>query len=129
MVRVRVKRMLAAAGAAAVLTGGALAGSALTAPAGASVQVGNHIEVGCSTVFDVLVYTVIDNQGHPTGSMDSIGWACSHGPTDSLDLQNYVRVSQDQFGNVLIREFPGRLARGTPIALNVVPGWEKNHEH
>jgi hypothetical protein len=120
------KRLVAILATAAVASGGV---ALYASQAGASVQVGNFIEVGCSTTQDVLVYTVIDRDGNPTGEMSAIGWACSHGPSDSLDLQNYVRVSEDQFGNVLVREYPSRLARGAPIAIVVVPGWERNHEH
>ena len=120
------RRVAAAAAAVAVATGGV---ALYAATAGASVQVGNHIEVGCSTPFDVLVYTVIDSNGNPTGSMDSLGWACSHDGPGGLDLQNYVRVSEDQFGNVIVREYPTRRAIGTPIALNVVAGWDRGHEH
>lgn len=120
------KRLVAALAALAVAGGGV---ALYAANAHASVQVGNHIEVGCSTNTNVLVYTVIDNNGNPTGAMSSIGWACSHDGPGGLDLQNYVRVSEDQFGNVIVREFPTRRAVGTPIALNVVAGWDQNHEH
>lgn len=128
------RRKLAAMLAAVAITGGGVAvyaaQSAQAVPAKpASVMFGNHIEIGCSTPFDVLVYTVVDNDGNPTGSMDALGWACHHGDTGGLDLQNYVRVGQDQFDNVVVREYPGRRATGTPIAISVVPFWDRDHEH
>src|SRR4249919_3168639 len=118
------RKRLAAVAAAVAIAGGGVA--VYASQAGASVQVGNYIEVGCSTVHDVLVYTVIDRDGNPTGEMSAIGWACAHGPSDSLDLQNYVRVAEDPFGNILVREYPSRVARGAPIAIAVVPDWERN---
>lgn len=122
------RRKITALIASAVLVGGGAAVYAMQT-AHASVQVGNFIEVGCSTNFDVLVYTVIDRDGNPTGEMDSLGWACSHDGPGGLDLQNYVRASEDQFGNVIVREYSSRLARGVPLTINVVPGWERGHEH
>jgi hypothetical protein len=124
---VSIRRRVAAIAATVAIAGGGIAAYAINAHA--SVQVGNFIEVGCSTPFDVLVYTVVDRDGNPTGEMDSLGWACTHDGPGGLDLQNYVRVSEDQFGNVIVREYPSRLARGVPLTINVVPGWERGHEH
>ena len=111
------RRKIIAAATTAVLAGGLAAGY-LAQNAGASVPLGNRMEVGCATPFDVIVYTTTDLNGVPTGSVAAAHHRCSDGPVGSL--QNYVRVSETPYGEILVRLYPSRAARGTPLDIDVV---------
>jgi hypothetical protein len=111
------RRKIIAAATTAVLAGGLAAGY-LASNAHASVPYGNRIEVGCATPFDVIVYTTVDLQGRPTGSVAAAHHRCSDGPVGSL--QNYVRVAETPYGEIIVRLYPTRVAQGTPLDIDVV---------